>query len=130
MNALFIVLDGQLSVSTEAGGEIAQMRAGDIAGEISFVDSRPPLASVVVARDALVLSIEGDVLRAKLDKDSQFAARFYRALAFFLADRLRNTTARAQGRVEASEELDLEMMDNATLGAKRFDDLIRSSSLG
>lgn len=130
VNTLFIVLDGQLSVHTEGGGEVARLLAGDIVGEISFVDSRPPLASVVVARDAVILSIAGSVLQAKLDADSQFASRFYRALAIFLADRLRNTTARAQGRVEAAEDLDVQMLDNATLGAKHFDELIRTAVAG
>ena len=42
--------------------------AGDIVGEISFVHSKPPLASVIAARDSLILSIERDALRLKIDR--------------------------------------------------------------
>jgi CRP/FNR family transcriptional regulator, cyclic AMP receptor protein len=73
--------------------EIAQLRAGDIVGEMSFVDAHPPSASVVALEDSLVLSIPSASLRERL-KDPPFASRFYRSLAVFLANRLRNTVAR------------------------------------
>ncbi len=130
VDSIFIVLDGQLSVATDAGGEVARLMAGDIVGEISFVDSKPPLASVIAARDSLILSIERDALRSKIDKDSYFAGRFYRALAIFLADRLRSTTRRIGGQVQESEEMDIDTMDSAGLGARRFQELIRNAPLG
>src|SRR5260221_1788374 len=93
IGSLFIVLSGELEVFS-GNLHIARLRSGEVVGEISFVDSRPPLASVRAAMDAVMLMVKADVLRAKLAKDSAFASRFYRAVAIFLADRLRVTTSR------------------------------------
>ena len=40
------------------GKEIARLGAGDVVGEMSFVDARPPSATVTVMVDAIVLGIE------------------------------------------------------------------------
>lgn len=105
-----IVLDGTFGVRVAAlqGKEIAQLRAGEIVGEMSFVDSRPPSASVVALEDSLVLSIPNSELSKRLN-DPNFAARFYRSLAVFLANRLRNTVTRlGYGKSSAdAEEVEL-----------------------
>ncbi|HBB31614.1 MAG TPA: cyclic nucleotide-binding protein [Cyanobacteria bacterium UBA8803] len=96
INALYIILDGSFAVSTEAlgGGEIAQLTSGEVVGEISFVDSRPPTATVTALENSLVWAISRGQLSAKLLQDANFAAHFYHALAMFLADRLRVTVGR------------------------------------
>lgn len=101
-----IVLDGAFAVRVAAlqGKEIAQLRAGEIVGEMSFVDSSPPSASVVAVEDSLVLSIPAAELTRRLS-DPNFAARFYRSLAVFLANRLRNTVSRL-GYAKASSDAD------------------------
>lgn len=105
-----IVLEGAFAVRMAAlqGKEIAQLRAGEIVGEMSFVDSRPPSASVVALEDSLVLSIPNSKLTERLN-DPNFAARFYRSLAVFLANRLRNTVMRlGYGRASGdAEEIDM-----------------------
>jgi hypothetical protein len=64
-----------------------------------------------------------------LHGDAAFAARFYRALAALLADRLRKTTSHlAYGNWNEStdpDELDEPLMDSASLGAARFDRLLK-----
>ena len=47
-DAVYFVLDGTFGVSVAAlgGREIAQLKCGEIVGEMSFVDSRPPSATV------------------------------------------------------------------------------------
>ena len=42
LSQIFIVLDGELSVQTNKGFELARVSAGEILGEMSMVDSRPP----------------------------------------------------------------------------------------
>jgi hypothetical protein len=76
--------------------------------------------------------VRRDLLQAKLAGDVRFAAHFYRALAIFLADRLRATTTRlGYGRPEqdavpdAAEELGDDMMETVSLGTQRFDNLLR-----
>ncbi len=130
---VFIVLDGAFSVRAASigGKEVSQLRAGEVVGEISFVDARPPSASVVALEDSLVLAIPAASLKAKLE-DPPFAARFYRALAVFLASRLRNLTSRlgygkpADDRLpEAAEEISTTALETLNVAGARMDWMIR-----
>jgi len=106
---VYIVLEGAFAVRVAAldGKELAQLRAGEIVGEMSFVDSRPPSASVVAIEDSAVLAIPNSALKTRLN-DSAFAARFYRSLAIFLANRLRDTVANfGYGRGGKEQNVDL-----------------------
>lgn len=128
---IFVVLDGKLSVLVKAmgGREVATLLAGEIVGEISFVDFRPPSATVVAAEDSHLLVLPRSVLNTKLDSDAAFAARFYKAVATLLADRLRKTTSHlgyGEWKETDPDELDEHMMDNASWGAARFDRLLKS----
>jgi len=130
VDALFILLDGSLKVSA-GGAQVATLLSGEIVGEISFVDSRPPSATVTAAQYSHVLAIPRALLHAKIETDAWFASRFFRALAIFLADRLRVTTARlASGSGGRSnpldgDEIDLDTMDSVSLAAVRFDKLLK-----
>jgi len=93
IDALYIVLAGMFSVSVQAKGgmEIARIGSGEVLGEISFVDSRPPSATVMALTDAVVWAIPRSQLSLKLTQDVTFASHFYQAIATFLSDRLRST---------------------------------------
>ncbi|MEB3293282.1 MAG: cyclic nucleotide-binding domain-containing protein [Synechococcales bacterium] len=92
IDALYIVLSGQLKVSMESlDRQIDQLGSGEVVGEISFLDARPPLATVTALRDSLVFSIPREQLQRKLEEDGEFSTHFYRAIALFMADRMRNT---------------------------------------
>ena len=136
IDALYIVLDGISSVSagTRVRNEIAQLGAGEIVGEMSFVDARPPSATVAALQDSVVLSIDRSRLSAKLEQDTGFATRFYRAVAVFLSHRLRNTESRLLGYgtvqeldedIEYEDELDLSVLDNLHLAGARFDRMLK-----
>jgi CRP-like cAMP-binding protein len=130
VDALFILLDGILQVSTRST-RVTSLFSGEVVGEISFVDSRPPSATVTATKDSYVLAIPQGILRAKITTDPWFASRFFRAVATFLADRLRTTTGRlgygsaAQEEHSSADEIDLEMMDSLSLAAVRFDKLLK-----
>lgn len=96
IDALYIVLQGRFSVCVEAleGEEIAQIGSGEVLGEMSFIDARPPSATVRALEDSLVWSIPRLQLAAKLSQDIAFSAHFYQSIAAFLSDRLRNTVSR------------------------------------
>jgi len=90
-SALFVVLTGQLAVA-QIGDvrELAELAAGEMVGEMSFLESRPPSADVRAASDECrVLRLSLDALGARLKDDEGFAARFYRGLAHALSARLR-----------------------------------------
>jgi len=130
IDSLYIVLDGKLSVFVGGsnGKHIATLLAGEILGEISFVDSHPPSASVVAMQDSEVFSIPREKLSAKLLKDQGFAARFYRAVATFLADRLYVTVSRygyGSAQQDDVDQLQESSLDDIDLAAVRFDKLLR-----
>jgi CRP/FNR family transcriptional regulator, cyclic AMP receptor protein len=128
---LYVVLEGALTVSVRAIGnkKVATLFAGEIVGEISFVDSRPPSASVITVQDSYLLVLSRAVLTGKLNSDDAFASRFYRAIATLLADRLRKTTSYLGYGKWAEDtnpdELDESLMDSVSLGATRFDRLLK-----
>ena len=131
LDSVFLVIDGALSVRTRAlGREVARLLSGEVVGEMSFVDSRPPSASVIAAEPSTVLAVPRSLLSERLEEDQSFAARFYRALAMFLADRLRTTVGQMGYGKEDSvkppeDELDSEVLDNLALAGNRFDELQR-----
>jgi CRP-like cAMP-binding protein len=132
---LYVVLDGQLAVSLAAleGKEIARLQSGEILGELSYLDSRPPSASVTAVETSTLLSIPRVRLSAKLEQDTAFAARFYRALGVFLASRLRRSQQRLgydregilDEATEHEDELDPELLDQVALAGARFDWLLK-----
>ena len=132
-DALFIILSGQFRVSLRDGQEVARLGAGEVVGEITFVDSAPPSATVTAAAGATVLAVPKAVLQQHLASDTAFEARFYRALAIFLADRLRATTRRlGYGRVgdldskaTLEDELDVRVLDTLSQAGHRFTRLLR-----
>jgi bacteriocin-type transport-associated protein len=135
IEVLYVVLDGQLAVTLDAlgGKEIARLHGGEILGELSFLDSRPPAATVTAAEPSAALCIPRARLSEKLGGDAAFAARFYRALGVFLASRLRHSQRRLgydQGRilddeVEHEDELDPALLDQLALAGARFDWMLK-----
>jgi bacteriocin-type transport-associated protein len=135
IDTLYIVLDGLLSVTMAAlgGQEIARLGAGEMVGEMSFIDARPPSATVAALQNSAVLAIPRQQLAAKLEQDPGFAARFYRALATFLSDRLRGTVSRLgyshgqslQEDVEYADELDENVLDTIHLAGARFERILK-----
>jgi CRP/FNR family cyclic AMP-dependent transcriptional regulator len=132
ITSLYVVLDGHFKVSVEGGAELARLGTGEIVGELSFFDSRPPNANVTATEDSQVLAIPSSRLRSKLKSDNGFGSRFYRALGVMLTDRLRDTVGMlAYGSEHLSEDVDElgelspDLLENMGLAAARFDDLLR-----
>ena len=134
LDALFITLDGELRVTLGDGTEVARLGPGEVVGEIAFVDSSLPSATVTATGDAYVLVLTQTTLRQRLGSDLGFAARFYRALAIFLADRLKTTTRRLgygrggdlDTREILEDELDPSVLDTVSQAGERFTRLLRA----
>ncbi|MEH2093335.1 cyclic nucleotide-binding domain-containing protein [Nostoc sp.] len=107
VNALYILLDGALSISVAqaddnpigrafaaleggelSGREVARLANGEVVGEMPFLASYQSSTTVKAARKSLVLKIPQQQLIQKLQEDVTFAAHFYRAIAVLLAQRL------------------------------------------
>jgi CRP/FNR family cyclic AMP-dependent transcriptional regulator len=137
VESIIFLLRGELRISAQAAGDIARIGVGEIVGEMSFVDSAPPAATVTATGECLALFIDKETVARKIDADPAFGCRFYRALAIFLADRLRGTGRRVDygsanepgglGSVAVvKDELDLAILDTVSQAGERFDRMIKT----
>lgn len=130
---LVILVDGTANVSANKK-HLATCGSGEVIGEISFLDSRPPTATVAAGDEKVVaLRIPSEKLRSKMENDFRFASRFYKAIGIFLAQRMRSMTLLATGAriehsldedVEEADEIDFDMLDEVNLAGQRFRMLI------
>ena len=132
-DSIIFLLEGGLTVSTRSLGEIARMGVGEVVGEISLVDSAPPSATITANGNGLALFLNKTKLLQKLETDDGFGSRFYRALAVFLADRLRDAR-RSPGNsamdemVISDDELDAGILDRVTSAGERFGRMLKTLS--
>ncbi len=94
-DSLFIVLEGLVGVRVDSLGKdiLRTLGPGQFVGEMSFLENKPAAATVAAIENSLLLAISRSTLETKVVADPQFAARFYRALARMLSERLRGTMA-------------------------------------
>lgn len=127
IDSLMFVLDGNVSVQIEGVGQVASLGSGEILGEMSLVDEAPPSATVIVNQPTNVLHIDRDRINPKIESDTAFASRLYRAIAMFLSIRMRSTVQRlgyGKAAVSTDDELDMALLDSVTVAGGRFDRLI------
>lgn len=127
---IYFVLEGRLAIRAASGATVATLESGEIVGEMSLVDPAPTVVAVEAVTESTLLRIADSRVRDKLASDLAFAARFYRALCVFLADRVRNTTQRlgyGSGPEEARArgELNEELLDNVHLAGARFERMLK-----
>ena len=132
--SLFFVLEGEFEVFTTKAARLAVLKAGEVMGEISFVDSRPPTASVKALMDSQLGVVSRSLLTSRLKEDVGFGSRFYRAMATFMADRLRTTVGNfGTGELELDEDIEdadevaPHLMDNISMAGARFSEMQRRS---
>jgi extracellular factor (EF) 3-hydroxypalmitic acid methyl ester biosynthesis protein len=97
-DCIYFVADGLFDVylGSDAKAKVAQLGAGAVIGEISWLDGSPPTASIRAAETSEVLALSYAALGAKLAEDTVFSADFYRALSQLVAGRLRESNSRAR----------------------------------
>jgi CRP/FNR family transcriptional regulator, cyclic AMP receptor protein len=127
-DALYILLDGVLEVTNAdlSKDQAIKLVCGEVVGEMSFIDGRPPSATVTAVTPAVVLAIPRTQIAAKLAREPEFAARFYRSIALFLSHRLRDRVQRmrqskGQPVRDEDDELEMQLLDNIHLAGSRFD---------
>jgi len=132
LESVIFLLQGECVVTAHAAGEIARLGAGEIVGEMSFLDSAPPSATVTAVGDGLALFLDKETLARRLEADVAFGCRFYRALAIFLAYRMRGTVRRMGGgapdldpQTVVKDELDSRILGVVSMARDRFDRLLK-----
>lgn len=129
--AVYFLIDGNLSVDVDGVGRVAALGRGEVVGEMSFVDSSPPGATVRAMEHCVLLGVDKERLRAHMAEQSDFSARFYKAMAIFLSNRLRDTTLQLRGEKPAGPDddelegqLDDAVLATVHLAAYRFNRLV------
>lgn len=123
IDSLYIVLSGQLAVcATNNYNEcIAKLETGEVVGEMSFLESRPPSVSVIVTQPSVIYQISRDKINSRLLTNAEFKANFYYALALFLSNRLRKTTDQLGfGNPEEEDLVDANVLDGVAQAGSRF----------
>lgn len=94
-SSLFVIRHGTVGISRSGKNDdvhLVQLGTGAHFGEMPFVNDEPRSARAVALERSELLEIGFDVLQAHLDKHPSTAVTFYRAMAHFLAGRLRTIT--------------------------------------
>ncbi len=94
-HALHILRQGKARVERQHESysvEISSLEAGEIFGEMGFVEDFEASASVVADGHCEVDVIGGDFILELLGPEPEFKARFYHSIADLLSRRLRATT--------------------------------------
>ena len=111
ISAFYLLIDGSLMISGDGGGdnalnrafaaledkptlerEIIELKSGDIAGEELLIKPLAASTNIKTKLPSEVLMIPQEQLKAKLEQDIGFAARFYRGIALLLTERLLKLT--------------------------------------
>jgi CRP-like cAMP-binding protein len=93
---LRVILSGALAVAKSAGGDWVRLNvltAGDLAGELAFLDSRPRYAALVALGPTRVFAMQRAKLESLLDKHPLIVYRVMRGIARFAHEVLHRTGA-------------------------------------
>ena len=129
---LFIVESGSLIVSKQTGSgerQLATIEAGDVVGEIAFVDQRPRSATVTIREDARLLKLgHAEVMHALADHPAALAD-LIQTLAVRITLRFRDQLSEEDAQSELSK---VSSISDAPAGIKQtgesyLDDLVEEA---
>ena len=117
---VYILLSGSLLVTTaapelpEKRRLVARLTAGEIIGEMSLIDQRPPSATVTAEDDCSLHAVSQKTLPDKVEQDIEFGRELYQGLAYCLSNRLRMmNVSLPQAGIEVSGTLPQELENPA-----------------
>jgi CRP-like cAMP-binding protein len=96
---LRVVISGALAVARKSGEDewvrLNVLTAGDLAGELAFLDARPRYAALVALGPTKVMALKRARLESLLDKHPRLVYQVMRAIARFAHQVLNRTAAQA-----------------------------------
>ena len=105
-NTLFIIKSGTARVERKNGMQairIATLGAGDICGEMSFIEKSSASASVIADEELTADALEAGTLQTLFESFPHVGARFFRSVALTLSRRLRATSTELTKAKSASQ---------------------------
>lgn len=91
-----VVEEGTVAVRRDSSGfdlTVAELDAGAVFGEMSFIESIPAEVSLVALTDVRTMFIDHAQVQAIIRDNPAFYGRFFQSLAFILSRRLREMTS-------------------------------------
>jgi histidine ammonia-lyase len=119
---VYIILAGQVAITSSDGTRLSECIRGGLLGEVSFLDGRPATATVTAVSDVIAGAIGHARLLSKLERDTAFGSRFYRALGTTVADRLRYNTPTSASSID---DVEPRFLENLPLAEARLSRLLR-----
>jgi bacteriocin-type transport-associated protein len=120
------------------GYEIAQLTRSEITGEMALIDTRLSAYSFKALENLQVLAIDKQQLSIEIQKNPAMGNRFLRAIAMLISARMQALIGRVgygrssyllgenlSGNSQYADEIDVNMMDDLSLGGKRFDWMLK-----
>jgi len=93
----YILRHGHLFVTTSRRSEddvlLAKLSEGALVGEMSFLESRPPVATVVAEAGSEILAVNKDTLSSAIKNDSSLGRALYHLLAQKLSQQIQQQNA-------------------------------------
>lgn len=99
-HALFLIRKGVVRIELahpEFNIEITRLSAGEIFGEMSFLEGFSATANIIANEDVEIDIVHAQIIDELMESDNGFFGRFYQSLAQILCTRLRDTTLRGFG---------------------------------
>jgi CRP-like cAMP-binding protein len=87
---VYLLVKGSARIEGEGKVRISQIGAGEVCGEMSFLENRLASAWVIAEEPVETYGIEWGMLHELFDLFPHLASRFYRSLAVNLSRRLRD----------------------------------------
>lgn len=139
ISRLFSILESnENNVNSSPGYEISQISKGEILGDTALIDARLSNYTYKALENLQLLAIKKQHLLIKVQQNPAMASRFYRVIAMLLSARLEGLISRlGYGRdsyqigqklsenFSYSDEIDLDAIDNITIGGARFNWMLR-----
>ena len=88
-HGVYLLVKGTASVQIQAQGSILSISAGEVCGEISFLDELPATANVVANESVETYYLDRPTLQSLFELFPHLGSRFYHSLASILSRRLR-----------------------------------------
>ena len=92
---MFILLSGEVEISTKTGGTLSVMKPGDIFGEIGVISQVLRTATARVKDDVILLEISKERFDYLMSKNPSTVAKILKNLCSILAERLINNNKSA-----------------------------------